>query len=76
MNATSNGKGIIRPHQWQFGMYFTGRPYNRMDGPGWRIFSFYCLKIHTMPEAGNIMEPKHYHGFWIRFSYWLPFDKA
>lgn len=74
--TTSSTRGVIQPFKWQVGMYFTGRSYNRMDPPGWRIFSFYCLKVHTMPEEGHAMKPEHYHGFWVRFLYWLPFDRA
>lgn len=76
MNAVGTTKNTIQPFKWQFGIYFTGRVPYRIDPPGWRVFSFYCLKIHTMPDTGGIISSANYHGFWIRFSYWMPFDRA
>ncbi len=29
-------------------------------------FNFGIFKIHTMPPEGEIIQKKHYYGFWIR----------
>jgi hypothetical protein len=41
---------------------------------GWRVFDFGVLRLHTQPEHGEQYIQKHYHGFWFRLDFWLPFE--
>jgi len=47
----------------------------RRAGPGWYRFDLALLKMHSWPPDGDIITRKHYQGFWIRFRFWLPFER-
>lgn len=62
--------------KWQIGVNFRERSWTRMQGDGWRLFRFWCLKIIKIPPPGHLIGPEDYKGFYIKFAYWLPIDNA
>lgn len=65
-----------KTNKWQIWCRPFERNYARFDGQGWHVFDFGIIKIHTMPEEGEMIGKRNYYGFTIRFSYWFPIDRA
>lgn len=42
---------------------------------GWRVLDFGIFKLSSLPDDGIIPDKRHYKGFWVRFRFWLPFEK-
>lgn len=42
---------------------------------GWRVLDFGIFKLSSLPDDGIIPNKRHYKGFWVRFRFWLPFEK-
>jgi len=42
---------------------------------GWRVLDFGIFKLLSLPDDGIIPDKRHYKGFWVRFRFWLPFEK-
>lgn len=59
-------------NEWQIHFRFAHDParYER----GWRQVEFGILKIHTIPDRGDMLTKGNYDGFILRFLLWLPVD--
>lgn len=52
------------------------RSLDRMTPPGWFIFDAAILRFVSLPKEGERIFKEHWRGVWIRFSFWIPFDRA
>lgn len=52
------------------------RPLDTMRGYGWFVFDAAILKFVELPEQGSMILPRMWKGIWIRFAFWVPFDRA
>lgn len=55
-------------------IFFNRAPLNHYPTKGWREIEFGIIKLKSFPLEGHVYERNHYKGFWINFSYWLPWE--
>lgn len=62
-------------NKWQF--YFNVyRDYAYADPAGWKRFDLFIGKLTSFPEEGVVITKKNYKGIWIKFKFWIPFERA
>lgn len=69
-----NMKPIL--HKWQFWCRLFDTDYYIQGTRGWHIFNAGFIKLHTMPDAGQMVDKKMYKGFAIKFAWWFPIDRV
>lgn len=60
-------------NKWQF--VFTSSLDFRYRHDGWRVGDVGIFKLTSLPDDGMLPNKRHYKGFWLRFSFWLPIQK-
>lgn len=62
--------------KWQLWCYPFSKSIHKLDSAGWHIFELGLIKLTSIPGEGYVWSKKNYQGFIIKFTYWLPIDRA
>lgn len=66
-------KPLIGKWQVFFGVYRNNVGHMEM---GWHVLDCGIVKITELPEEGAWLGKNDYKGIWIRFAFWIPFDRV
>lgn len=69
-------RAVIKPVIGKYQSWFRVlRSLDKMFPPGWFVLDVAFLKFVELPQPGEMILRKHWRGVWIRFAFWIPFDR-